>query len=82
MSVEENVIEALTLKHGYMTLIAPNYGKQCQVVNVYDGYRDDETLKELIIKIYNYSQYLVNRNFWSAKTGFCDSFVITVKRFE
>ena len=53
---EIELLKQETLEDLFETLYEQEKEEFIQLVNVYGGYRDDETLKELIIKIYNYSQ--------------------------
>ena len=53
---EIELLKQETLEDLFETLYEQEQEEFIQLVNVYGGYRDDETLKELIIKIYNYSQ--------------------------
>ena len=53
---EIELLKQETLEELFESLYEQENKEFINLVNVYDGYRDDETLKELIIKIYNYSQ--------------------------
>ena len=53
---EIELLKQETLEDLFESLYEQENKEFINLVNVYGGYRDDETLKELIIKIYNYSQ--------------------------
>ena len=53
---EIELLKQETLEDVFENLYEEENDEFIELVNTYGGYRDDETLKELIIKIYNYSQ--------------------------
>lgn len=55
-SAEINLLKQETLEEIFEEFYEENNEDFIKLVNIYGGYRDDNQLKELIIKIYNYSQ--------------------------
>ena len=55
-SQEIELLKQETLEEVFENLYEEGSKKFINLVNVYGGYRDDEDLKELILKIYSYSQ--------------------------
>ncbi len=53
---EIELLKQETLEEVFEKLYEENNEQFINLVNTYSGYRDDDTLKELILKIYNYSQ--------------------------
>ncbi len=53
---EIELLKQETLEEVFEKLYEENNKEFVNLVNTYGGYRDDETLKELVLKIYNYSQ--------------------------
>ncbi len=53
---EIELLKQETLEEVFEKLYEENNEEFINLVNVYSGYRDDDSLKELILKIYNYSQ--------------------------
>ena len=55
-SQEIELLKQETLEEVFEKLYEEQNKEFINLVNIYSGYRDDETLKELVLKIYNYSQ--------------------------
>ncbi len=53
---EMELLKQETLEEVFENLYEKNDKGFINLVNLYSGYRDDDSLKELILKIYNYSQ--------------------------
>ena len=55
-SQEVEILKQESLEEVFEELYEENNKNFIDLINTYGGYRDDEQLKELILKIYNYSQ--------------------------
>lgn len=55
-SQEIELLKQETLEEVFEELYEEQNKEFINLVNIYSGYRDDETLRELVLKIYNYSQ--------------------------
>ena len=53
---EIELLKQETLEEVFENLYEKNDKEFINLVNLYSGYRDDDSLKELVLKIYNYSQ--------------------------
>ncbi|MDO5556115.1 MAG: helicase-exonuclease AddAB subunit AddA [Clostridia bacterium] len=61
---EIELLKQETLEEVFEDLYEKNSKEFINLVNVYADYRDDETLKELVLKIYNFSQSMPFPNDW------------------
>ena len=61
---EIELLKQETLEEVFENLYEEKNEEFIELVNTYSGYREDDTLKELILKIYNYSQSMPFPNEW------------------
>jgi ATP-dependent helicase/nuclease subunit A len=61
---EIELLKQETLEEVFENLYEEKNEEFIELVNIYSGYRDDDSLKELILKIYNYSQSMPFPNEW------------------
>ena len=64
---EIELLKQETLEETFEELYEKNDEKFVNLVNMYGGYRDDEDLKELVLKIYKYSQSMPFPEEWRQK---------------
>ena len=65
---EIELLKQETLEEVFEKLYEEKNEEFIELVNTYSGYRDDESLKELILKIYNYSQSMPFPGEWIKKS--------------
>ena len=61
---EIELLKQETLEEVFEKLYEEKNEEFIELVNTYSGYRDDDTLKELVLKIYNYSQSMPFPDEW------------------
>ena len=67
-SQEIELLKQETLEEVFENLYEEGNKEYINLVNIYGGYRDDEDLKELILKIYRYSQSMPFPEEWISKS--------------